>query len=592
MKRLAALFVLSLALPVLADDGPAKCKLVRVADWHVRFAGSQPIVDGSINGKNVAVLIDSGSYTSVITKPAAARLELSTRSTSKVMVGVGGESRMLLAQVEELKVGDFSTKGLRLLVAGESEMRGIDLVLGHDFLRNVDVEFDYARGAVRLFQPLDCKDRPLAYWDADAQQLPLNGSDQDLVSVSINGRGAIAQIDSGASHSIVHLDFAEKLGITPRSPGVEPSSCIAGFGADAVREWVARYDTVVIAGETIRNARIRLSEFLPDYYYWRAVQSPDMLLGGDFLKAHRVLVAHSQGKVYLTYTGGLVFPAIAALECGDDRVKGNTPKELIAAYDELVARNPADAKSLQFRANLRASQGDLAGALSDLDAAIRIESSNGVALSTRSRIRFALQDYEGAFTDSDAAIANGMGTAEMYAYRAAVRRAQGDTARAIVELDRALDLDPHNVRALRTRGRLRYNTGKFEGAENDFATVLAIRTDAFDTLFLYLARARQGHDAREPLEQGLAKLKAGEWPAPILAYLLDRTDRDSLMRSASADEKERKGRECEARFYVAERFLIAGKKDDARPLFEAARDECPKNYVEYESAIAELDKLK
>jgi hypothetical protein len=32
-----------------------------------------------------------------------------------------------------------------------------------------------------------------------------------------------------------------------------------------------------------------------------------MLLGADFLRSHRVLVAHSQRKIYFTYTGGPVF---------------------------------------------------------------------------------------------------------------------------------------------------------------------------------------------------------------------------------------------------------------------------------------------
>ena len=35
----------------------------------------------------------------------------------------------------------------------------------------------------------------------------------------------------------------------------------------------------------------------------------DMLLGADFLRAHRVLVARSQRKMYFTYAGGTVFPS-------------------------------------------------------------------------------------------------------------------------------------------------------------------------------------------------------------------------------------------------------------------------------------------
>ena len=32
-----------------------------------------------------------------------------------------------------------------------------------------------------------------------------------------------------------------------------------------------------------------------------------MLLGTDFLRSHRVLVSHSQRKIYFTYAGGPVF---------------------------------------------------------------------------------------------------------------------------------------------------------------------------------------------------------------------------------------------------------------------------------------------
>ncbi|HEY2629730.1 MAG TPA: aspartyl protease family protein [Usitatibacter sp.] len=588
-KWLAACTLLA-AIPAMAEDAP-KCKLVRVADWHVRITSGQPFVDGSINGQKVRVLIDSGSYTSLVTKAAAERLGLSTRSTATFIEGVGGESRMLLARVDELKVEEFSAKGLRVLVGGEGQLRGIDLILGYDFLSAVDVEFDYAKGSVRLFQPLDCKGRRLAYWDADAQELPLKGSRQDLITVTVNGRDAVAQIDSGASHSIMHKEFSAKLGIGPETRGVAPSSCATGFGAAAVSEWVATYDSFGVGGETIRNAHIRMSEFFSDSYYYRASSAPDLLLGADFLKAHRVLIAHSQGKVYLSYTGGLVFPAVPALDCADDRVQGTTPTELIAAYDALIAKNPQDGKSLMHRGYLKAGQKDLPGALADFDAAVRIDPSDSVALMSRSRLRFALKDYDGALADSDAAIARGMRSADAYTYRAAMRRAKGDATGAMAEMDQALELDPHNVFALRLRGRALFHAGKFDAAENDFATVLAIRPNGFDSIWLNLARTRQGHDGREPLELGLAKLK-DEWPAPVLAYLLDRIDRDALMVAAAANEKERKGRECEARFYTAERLLAAGKKDDARPYLEAAREGCPTEYIEYDGAITELERLR
>jgi hypothetical protein len=54
----------------------------------------------------------------------------------------------------------------------------------------------------------------------------------------------------------------------------------------------------------------------------------------------------------------------------------------------------------------------------------------------------------------------------------------------------------------------------------------------------------------------------------------------------------RRGQECEARFYVAERFVADGRRDDARPLLETAREQCPRNFVEHEAAIAELANLQ
>ena len=46
---------------------------------------------------------------------------------------------------------------------------------------------------------------------------------------------------------------------------------------------------------------------------------PHMLLGADFLRAHRVLVARSQGRLYFTYSGGTVFPVGEEKTCQDLR---------------------------------------------------------------------------------------------------------------------------------------------------------------------------------------------------------------------------------------------------------------------------------
>jgi hypothetical protein len=37
---------------------------------------------------------------------------------------------------------------------------------------------------------------------------------------------------------------------------------------------------------------------------------PSMLLGADFIRAHRIYIAKSQGKLYFSYNGGPIFQVV------------------------------------------------------------------------------------------------------------------------------------------------------------------------------------------------------------------------------------------------------------------------------------------
>ncbi len=585
-STLGALLV-ALAFPLLAAE-PPKCKLVRIVEWPVQLKRGLPIIEGSINGKKIGVLLDTGAYASLITKAAAEKLDLYTSSTSEIMTGFGGHSRVRATRIGELRIGGLVVlKDINVRVSGERPIAGVDFILGDDFFKEPDIEFDYAKSVVRLFQPLDCKGVSLAYWDSNALELPMEDESKIVVPLRVNGRAARAMVDSGASSSVVDLSLAKKLGITPETKGVVPSGCSSGIGADIVRSWVARFDTLDIAGETIHDPRLHVADYMAELGY-----TPEVILGTDFLRAHRLLVSRSQRKVYFSYIGGLIFPAIPALDC-DERLRGKSASEALAAYDRAIADNSSDTKALLHRAALRARQGDANGALSDLDAVIRIEPGNAVARSLRSGVRATLKNYEGALADADAAIANGMRTTQIYLTRAWWRWAQGDYARAIEEYDEALKLDPRHAGALGGRGRHLFYARRFEAAENDFATLLAIRPNGFDSIWLSLSRSRRGLDGSAVLKEGVAKLKDGEWPAPILQYLRGRVDGEALIAAtANVDENKRKSQECEARFYMAARFITDGQTSAARPLLEKARDECPRNYIEYEAALVELTKLQ
>src|SRR6266404_2447954 len=547
----------AVAFPLLAED-PPKCRLVQIDEWPVQLIRGLPVIEGLINGKKIGVLLDTGAYASLITNAAAEKLELSMWGRGEYMTGFGGDSRVRETRIGELRIGRWVRKGMGLRVSGERPIAGVDFILGDDFFKQLDIEFDYARGVVRLFQPRDCKGVFLAYWDSNALELPMVGDNKIVVPIKVSGRAAHALVDSGASSSVVALSLAEKLGLTPETPGVLPSGCSYGIGAESVRSWVTRFDSVDIAGQTVRDPRLQVAA-LPD-------APREVILGTDFLRAHRMLVSRTQSKVYFSYIGGLIFPATPALDC-DEQLRNRSESEALAAYNRAIAENSSDTKALLHRAALRARRDDANGALADLDAVIRIEPGNAVALSLRSGVRATLKNYDGALADAGAAIANGMRTAQMYVTRARLRRAQGDYAGAIEEYDEALRLDPRHQGALNGRGHHLFYLSRFEAAENDFATLLAIRPSGFDSIWLSLSRSRRGLDGNAVLERGVAKLKDGEWPAPILQYLLGRLDGEALMAAtANVDDSKRKSQECEARFYTAARLIAVGRNSAARPL--------------------------
>lgn len=56
--------------------------------------------------------------------------------------------------------------------------------------------------------------------------------------------------------------------------------------------------------------------------------------------------------------------------------------------------------------------------------------------------------------------------------------------------------------------------------------------------------------------------------------------------ASNADER------CEADFYIGEWHLIHGRRDEAIPAFRSAVDYCPKDFIEYFAAAAELERIE
>jgi lipoprotein NlpI len=83
-----------------------------------------------------------------------------------------------------------------------------------------------------------------------------------------------------------------------------------------------------------------------------------------------------------------------------------------------------------------------------------------------------------------------------------------------------------------------------------------------------------------------------KWPAPIIRLFLGQLKPEAvLLAAADSDAHTKKGQVCEANFYSGELMLQQGNKDDATRLFRLAVADCPKRFVEWEAANAELKAL-
>ena len=308
-SRIIAAFALCGAcLPAIAAeqaDAP-KCHYVRIAELPLRYSGPslEITAEGSINGSRATMLVDTGAYGTVLTSTGSERRKLALRATRSEARGIGGTAQVYETRVEELAVGPARSGATWLQVLTDFGVPpSYDAIVGAPFLLQADMELSLATKKLRFFRPSKCADSFLGYWDPAAIEIPFERSSErdpnPQFTVLINGMKMRAVIDTGASITIIGMRAAERLGLKLGAPGVTRLSDAVGVGTGRVARWSTMFDTFQIGDEIVRNAQVGVIAWDDDRV--------DVLLGADFLRAHRVLFAMSQRKIYLSYVGGQPF---------------------------------------------------------------------------------------------------------------------------------------------------------------------------------------------------------------------------------------------------------------------------------------------
>ena len=305
--RCGALLLATLALPsgaAHAQSSPTGCKYVQVAKVPIRYSGPSLSItmEGVIEGTPARMLVDTGAVESFLTRTGTERRGLYLRNTGELRQGIGGETSIYATRLKDFSAGPArSTPGWVRVIGETGFTPEYDAILGAPFLLQTDLEFSLASKAISFFRPINCKDDFLAYWSRDAVVIPFNSrtarGENPHFTIKLNGYELDAVIDSGAATTSVDMIAAKRAGLKMDAPGMVRAGHVVGVGQARVSNWTTTVDTLGIGDETIRNARISVTDGAGHIH-------TDVLLGADFLRSHRVLFAMSQQKLYISYVGG------------------------------------------------------------------------------------------------------------------------------------------------------------------------------------------------------------------------------------------------------------------------------------------------
>lgn len=313
--------LLAIALTLMglsARAEPSGCKMLQLTELPVTMINGEVTIEAEINGRPIRLIVDTGSDETLLFRRGATELGLALRHpTGVTFYGVGGSDVGLTARVKTFRVGALTATDEDLFVTSRSDMGPVQGLLGAKFLMQQDIEFDLPHGKIRFFRPKDCVGDQVVYWGQAYSVTALKPTTDESIQVTvvINGLPIRAMMDSGSTLSTLTPQAAARTGFTAGAAGVTSDGTSIGLGPRATPTSVAAFTTFAFGDEVIHNARLRVADLfaadkettLGSNIPVSVVDAPQMLLGADFFKSHRVFIAREQHKVYVSYVGGPVF---------------------------------------------------------------------------------------------------------------------------------------------------------------------------------------------------------------------------------------------------------------------------------------------
>jgi lipoprotein NlpI len=185
----------------------------------------------------------------------------------------------------------------------------------------------------------------------------------------------------------------------------------------------------------------------------------------------------------------------------------------------------------------------------------------------------------------------GASQAAAYIARGLPYETEKDYDRAIADYSEAIQLGNKSALMYDTRGRAYLYAGALTKALADFDKASKLNPkNPYAALWLDICNRRS--DIPSVLLEATRQIDMNNWPVPIIRLYLGQLTTEAVLAAVDdPDASIKKGHVCELKFFSGQLALQRGDKNEAMRLFNLSVDECPKAFIEYEGANAELKAL-
>lgn len=288
MKSISAVLALcalasGCAAPLVLDEEEALAVIP-----HRVSPNGQILVEVLVNDLGpVDFALDTGASISVIFDQTFAKLGLNVVPNDETVIqGMLGSGRFPIADVDRVRIGNETWEGARLaILPGDTAVsRGIDGILGTDYLGQHAVAYSHVDRTVRLYTQHTVQEATYRGWTAiPLQRLKIGRGDAKAyaIDIVINGQHIPAMVDLGAEMSMMNWRAARAVGVLYRRPRhkIELSGAIeAEEEAEVAKLEVSE---VNVADIFWRNREFLIADF-PVFEVLGLGSRPIAIVGVDF----------------------------------------------------------------------------------------------------------------------------------------------------------------------------------------------------------------------------------------------------------------------------------------------------------------------